>query len=553
MLKNHPKGLAVLFLSNMGERFGYYTMMAIFVLFLEAKLGIGKESMGLIWSGFLTAIYALPLLGGVLADKIGYGKVITMGIVVMFIGYAALAIPGSSEGMLYASLFTIALGTGLFKGNVVVILGNLYEEQGYKKMQDAAFNIFYMGINIGAFFAPYAATFLRDWILAQENLIYDKNLPGMCHSFLNGKLENVDKFTEIAKQQMGEVSMSLAEFANHYTEVLSSSYNAGFAVAALSMIVSLIIFIVFKKYYKHADYRHADKKDSGENVQVLTPAQTKERIIALVLVFTAVIFFWMAFHQNGLVQTWFAKDYTVGEVGVFDKIFFDLPAFLAVIAGVIGLVFIVGKRFVGKMKAVGFGLLVAGVVVTYLRVNSFSDSNAITAELFQSFNPIFVVFLTPIVIGVFAWLNKKKMEPSSPKKIGIGMLLTAAAYVIMILASTGLQSPSSLENLGGVSPMLVGPYWLISTYFVLTVAELCLSPMGLSFVAKVSPPQYRGLMQGGWLGATAIGNGLSGFISIPYANLELWQTYGILIATSLMSAIFVFSIIKRLERVTKGL
>ncbi|MCK5220931.1 MAG: MFS transporter, partial [Candidatus Aminicenantes bacterium] len=168
------------------------------------------------------------------------------------------------------------------------------------------------------------------------------------------------------------------------------------------------------------------------------------------------------------------------------------------------------------------------------------------------FNPIFVVFLTPVIVAFFAWLNKRGKEPSSPKKIGIGMLLLAAGWIIMILASLGLISPKALAGIGGTSPFLVAPYWLIGMYFTLTVSELFISPMGLAFVAKVSPPKFRGMMQGGWLAATAIGNMLSGQVAKPYAALELWQTYTLLVVTSLMSATFMFLIIKKLERVTEN-
>jgi len=556
MLKGHPKGLFVLFFSNMGERFGYYTMMAIFALFFEAKFGLELESVGFVWSGFLTAVYALPVLGGIMADRLGYGRIVSAGIVLMFSGYFMMAVPGSGQIFIYAALFVIALGTGFFKGNMAVILGNLYESKGYKKLHDAAFNIYYMGINIGAFFAPYAATGLRDWLMGGDGFTYDARVPGMAHQFLQGTLEveKLAEFQSIAHQQMGTAFTNLADFSQQYIDSLSQGYNAGFGIAGVSIVVSLIIFLAFKKYYKHADYLHKDRVESSEDVVQLTPKQTKDRLVALVLVFVVVIFFWMAFHQNGLTLTWFAKNYTAGVVGQFTKIFFDIWAFLSVIGIIMGLVFIIGRRFQSAMKLGGIGLIALCAVVLYFRVTTFSAgvSNAIAPELFQSFNPIFVVFLTPIVVGFFAWLNRKKKEPSTPKKMGFGMLITGSAYIIMIFACQGLASPESLVAQGGVSTMLVSPYWLIGTYFTLTVAELCISPMGLAFVARVSPPKYRGMMQGGWLGATAIGNGLSGQVAIPWANLELWQTFIILVVTSLLAAGLMFSILKKLERSTSS-
>lgn len=552
MLKGHPRGLFVLFFANMGERFGYYTMLSIFIYYMGAKFGWTKADLGWIWSGFLGAVYFLPLFGGILADKLGYGKTVTIGIFVMILGYILMSIPGMEPWFVFASLFVIAAGTGLFKGNLVVILGNLYEKKEYKGIHDAAFNIFYMGINIGAFFSPYAAMGMRDWLLARDGFTYEAKLPGMCHQYMQGTLENPGEFKELAIAQVGDGFTSLGDFAQTYADSLSASYNAGFACAAVSIVMSLIIFLVFKRHYKHADYLQKAKKAAGEEVVELTAKQTRDRMLALVLVFVVVIFFWMAFHQNGLTLAWFAKDYTAGSVGPITKIFFDLPAFLAVIGAIIGVVFLIGRRFKGAMKGLGAGLLVAGAGVAVWRYSGFESTNAISPELFQSFNPIFVVFLTPVILAVFAALNRRGKEPSAPGKIGIGMVITAVAYVILVLASFGLQSPAELKTVGEVSPELVTPYFLISTYLTLTIAELFLSPMGLSFVAKVSPPKFRGMMQGGWLAATAVGNILSGAVGVPYDKLELWQTFGILVGCCILAAIFMFAILKKLKAATES-
>ncbi|MCP4157107.1 MAG: peptide MFS transporter, partial [bacterium] len=360
MLKGHPKGLVVLFFSNMGERFGYYTMMAIFALFFEAKFGLTTQDIGFIWSAFLFSIYFLPLFGGLLADKIGYGKVVTSGIVLMFAGYAMMAVPGQGQFFIYISLFVIALGTGFFKGNLAVILGNLYEEQQYKKMTDSAFNIYYMGINVGAFFAPFAATGIRDWLMVKDGLVYNAKLPGMVHLFLNEKLKDVSKLKDLAVEQLGDKFTNLTDFCHQYTDSLGQGYNAGFAIASASIIASLIIFVVFKKYYVHADYLQHEKAKTEEDVVELTPEQTKNRVVALMMVFAVVIFFWMAFHQNGYILTFFAKNYTTGMVSQFTNIFFDLPALLSFIAVIIGLVFLLLPKFKGKTKGIGAGLAALG-------------------------------------------------------------------------------------------------------------------------------------------------------------------------------------------------
>lgn len=560
MFKGHPKGLYVLALSNMGERFGYYTMLAIFTLFIEAKLGIAESEIGQVWGIFLAAVYGLPIIGGLLADRLGYGKVVVAGMLVMFLGYVMLSYPPAGTPLLFSSLFIIALGTGFFKGNMVVLLGNLYEEAQYKKQQDTAFNIYYMGINVGAFFAPFAATGMRNLFLSFDKYYYDANIPRFAHNFIKDQsslsADALAKFKQIAVNMTGNANIDLVAFSKDYLASLSSAYNMGFAVAAVAIVISFIIFMVFKKHYKHVDFIHKKSASAGTTTE-LTPKQTKDRIVALVLVFITVIFFWMAFHQNGLVLTLFAKNYTAGYVSKLTYTLFDLPALLSLIAVIMGTIFLIIKG-TSMRKIIGFVLMIVGAVVLYTRFTGFSDTNRIDPETFQAFNPIFVVFLTPVVIAFFTSFINKGKEISSPRKIGYGMFIAAGAYVLMVIvAFIGkdggiLDSPNLIKSTtgGSVSSMLVSPYWLITTYFSLTIAELFLSPMGLSFVAKVAPPKLKGLMQGGWLFATALGNYLSGVIAMPYANLELWQTFTLLVVTSILSGIFIFSVLKRLEAAT---
>jgi proton-dependent oligopeptide transporter, POT family len=552
MLKGHPKGLIVAFFANMGERFGYYTMLAIFVLYLQAKFGFTTAEAGGIYGSFLFGIYFLPLLGGFVADNLlGYGKTITIGLVIMFLGYSLLAVPGLGIGMVYSSLAVISLGTGFFKGNLQALVGNMYDDPKFSANRDNAFNIFYMGINIGAFFAPSAAGAIGNWVLKAKGLTYDSSIPHLAHQFLNGKLEDVSKLTLLAKGQMGSNFTDLTTFSKAYIETLSSSYNAGFAVAAASMVVSFLIFIGFKRYYQQADVTEKQKSKSADlksKMVVLTPQQTRERLIALGLVFFVVIFFWMAFHQNGFTMTIFARDYTqLGHVNPSTYVLFDLSQLLPVLFAIIGsILFFTGKEI--KQKSIGAVIFIASISLAWYMINSFNGNYTITPQKFQQFNPIFIVFLTPVIIGFFTWLRNKGKEPSAPKKIGIGMLFTAIGFGLLIAASMGLTSPGKLN--GGVSDNLVSPFWLINTYLILTVAELFLSPIGISFVSKVAPPKYKGLAQGGWLGATAFGNLAAGLIGVLWDKIELWQFFAILVVMCLLSATFIFSILKRLEAAT---
>ncbi|OPZ80310.1 MAG: Dipeptide and tripeptide permease B [bacterium ADurb.Bin431] len=156
------------------------------------------------------------------------------------------------------------------------------------------------------------------------------------------------------------------------------------------------------------------------------------------------------------------------------------------------------------------------------------------------------------MVAIFSWLNTRGKDPSAPRKIGIGMLITAAGFLILVLSSIGLPSPKELSGQVAPAASLVSPYWLISTYLTLTIAELFLSPMGISFVAKVAPPKYKGLMQGGWFAATALGNYLLSVIGYFWMRVPLWALWTILVVCCLLSATFIFSVMKRLERATQS-
>ena len=559
MLKNHPRGLLVAFFTNMGERFGYYTMIAIFTLFIQAKYGLNAGDAGQVYGIFLAFVYFFPVLGGLLADRLlGYGKTVGLGLVVMFLGYLLLAIPttmGSGFFLVIGALGVIAIGTGLFKGNLQALVGNMYDDPRYSANRDSAFNIFYMGINIGAMFAPTAAELVSNWILKTYNFVYDARIPALANSLLKGKDMDVSKYLDIAKLQDSAVTMeTLKQFSEKYINALSKSYHLAFGVACISLIISMLVFWIFKKYYKQADMTEKQKAKSEtlkSQVVELTPQQTKERLIALGLVFLVVIFFWMAFHQNGAAMTYFARDYTVHQVDRTTNLWFDLFGLLPIFLSILGLYFLVKKnstkitRILGAVSAVGFGLL------AYFRYMGYSDSNPFTPQKFQHFNPFFIVVLTPLVVGFFSYLNKKGKNPSSPRKIGIGMLITAVAFTVLVLGSMGLSSPGDLH--GEVAPenMQVSTYWLISTYFILTIAELFLSPMGISFVSRVSPPKYKGLMQGLWFAATAVGNYLVAIIATLWLKVPLWALWAILAGCCILSATFIFSVMKRLEKATQ--
>ena len=562
MFKGQPKGLFALALANTGERFGYYTMLAIFMLFLQAKFGWGGSLASTVYAIFLACVYFFPVLGGILADKIGFGKCVVTGVCVMFLGYLALAIPTAANALgvtlMIAALLLIALGTGLFKGNLQVLVGNLYDDPKYSAKRDSAFSLFYMAINIGAMFAPSAATAITNRFLAKAGLIYKADIPALAHQLLDGTItaDNTAKLQSLASMMPGDASqMPLDQFSSYYIEHLSSSYNMGFAIACVSLIFSIAIYLCTRSWFKHADVnaKQAAAQGNAEVVE-LTPKQTKDRVVALCLVFAVVIFFWMAFHQNGQSLTWFARDYTQATAVGWSRIGFNIWA-LALIAVSVYTLF---AAFQSEKKS---GRAVSGVVTVLLWLGAYviykglDNPLEIFPQLFQQFNPFFVVALTPVSMAVFGALAAKKnkkhpkgLEPSAPKKIGIGMFVAALGYLIMIFASIGQASPAELN--GTVSPDPVIPQYLMATYLVLTFAELLLSPMGISFVSKVAPPKYKGLMMGLWFAATAIGNYLSSIPGLLWDKVPLWANWGILMALCLVAGAIMFAMLKKIEAAT---
>ncbi|TAL58634.1 MAG: MFS transporter [Bacteroidetes bacterium] len=606
MLKNHPRGLLVAFFSNMGERFGFYTMMAILVLFLQAKFGLSAEKAGTIYSWFYFSIYALALVGGILADATKkYKLVILTGIIIMFAGYIIMAVPGMTLTITVIGLFTIALGNGLFKGNLQAVVGQMYDDPKYSKFRDSAFMIFYMGINVGAFFAPFAATAMRNWWLKVNGFAHDGTLPSLCHQYINGTLTDTTTLQQLANNvNLGGPVADLAGFTNKYLEVFSRGYNYAFGIAAGAMVISLLVYIFFNRLLPNKEKKKTEVTEKVDfkpaamiaaivamgatafglhfikNVGwtsgfafglfaafitwIILSSKKEEmaRIVALVLVFIVVIFFWMSFHQNGLTLTLFARDYTAKQVGPVTNLFFTLPSMLAVVGSIAGLVLLLRNTMKGNIRIAGGVLFVIAFVYASFLLTGFDPTgllnklsspflakNSISPEVFQSFNPLFIVALTFPVMGAFAWLSGKGIEPSTPKKIGIGMIIAAIGFIVVLVSSIGLSSPSTLAGTPVNELDRVSPYWLISSYLILTIAELFLSPMGLSFVSKVAPSRFQGLMQGGWLLATAVGNKLLVVGTILWDKVSLSTLWLVFILCCLVSATFIFSIIKRLEKV----
>ena len=507
MFENQPKGLFALALANTGERFGYYTMIAVFVLFLRANFEMDPGTAGMIYSVFLGLVYFLPLVGGVLADKFGFGKMVTIGIVVMFLGYLFLSIPLGGETfallvMLLALLF-ISFGTGLFKGNLQVMVGNLYDDPKYADKRDSAFSIFYMAINIGALFAPTAAVRIKEWA---ESIGYAEN----------------------------------------------DAYHFSFAVACVSLIISMAIYYGFRSTFRHVEGNGtAAKTDDGKAIETeeLSKKDVKDRVVALLLVFAVVIFFWMSFHQNGLTLTYFANEFTQKTSSGVQSMAFDVVN-LVMIVFIVYAGFALFQSKTQKAKGISLAVILASIAVLIYKYTQVEGAIDVSAPIFQQFNPFYVVALTPVSMAIFGSLAAKGKEPSAPRKIAYGMVIAASAYTIMIIGSQGLLTPNEqavAAEAGTAS--YASANWLISTYLVLTFGELLLSPMGISFVSKVAPPKLKGAMMGGWFAATAIGNLLVSVGGYLWGGLPVWAVWSVFIGVCLLSALFMFSVMKRLEKV----
>ena len=516
MFKGHPKGLIAAALSNMGERFGYYIMNAVLVLFLCSKFGLDGDKAGIIYSIFYAGIYILSLVGGIIADRTqNYKGTIATGLVVMAAGYIILSIPvlatpENSSWLLSVTcvaLFLIAFGNGLFKGNLQAVVGQMYDnleaeaakddEEALriaKSKRDLGFQIFYVFINIGGLIAPFVAPALRSFWLKANGLVYDAGLPELCHKFINGTIgEQMTNLNTLMAAAGGDINNMMASCEN-YLKIFNEGVHYSFIASVAAMAISLIIFMIYKKGFPTPAKKAAAEvvEYTAEEKQAMA-AEIKQRMYALFAVLGIAIFFWFSFHQNGMSLSLFARD--------------------------------------------------------------FVTSTTIPPEVWQAVNPFFVITLTPVIIAIFSSLANKGKVISTPRKIAIGMGIAACAYLFLTIFSAvqGYPSADAFKELPVEEQAAQKSGWwvLIVIYFFLTAAELFISPLGLSFVSKVAPKTMLGLCQGLWLGATAVGNLLLWIGPLLYAKLPIWQCWTVFMVVCLISMGVMLGMVKWLERVTK--
>ncbi|MDE6006294.1 MAG: peptide MFS transporter [Muribaculaceae bacterium] len=507
MFKNHPKGLIPAALSNMGERFGYYIMNAVLVLFLCSKFGLKEETSAIVYSCFYAGIYVLSLVGGLIADKTqNYKGTIIWGLVIMTIGYVVLSIPifATAENQVWLltltcfSLFMIAFGNGLFKGNLQAIVGQLYDDPRYSSQRDAGFQIFYVFINIGGVLAPFVAPMLRSWWLGEHGMAYNASLPALCHEYLsvtdNMSTQNLNNLYALITEVGGNAAGNIKEFCTEYLNVFNTGIHYSFIASVAAMLISLTIFVATKKVLPTPS-----KKEKGvvENYtkeeKARMASEIRQRMYALFAVLGIAIFFWFSFHQNGTSLSLFARD--------------------------------------------------------------FVKTDSVSPEIWQALNPFYVIVLTPFVMMFFSWLGRRGKEISTPRKIAIGMGLAGIAYLFLLVFSAIKGYPSAdafkLLPTGDAEAMKTGPWVLFVLYFFLTVAELFISPLGLSFVSKVAPKHLQGLCQGLWLGATAVGNLLLWIGPLIYNACPIWVAWTVFFGVCAISMTVMYAMVGWLERVTK--
>ncbi len=560
--QGHPKGLWFLFGTEMWERFGYYLMLGIFSLYMvenwnSGGMGFTAAKKSDIYGTYLGLVYLTPFIGGLLADRLlGYRRSIIMGGLMMAAGYFCLSI--HSEFTFYIALFLIIMGNGFFKPNISTLVGNLYSGDDLKHKKDAGYNIFYMGINIGAFICNFVAAYMRinyGWGHAFAAAGVGM-LIGVIVFILGTKhVKHVDVVKPLQEGDMSTMRiLSLTVLPMFIFGILGymipgnflgSDTNDAFIIGCLP-VIAFFIFLAFK-----------------------SEASERRAIKALLAVFTCVILFFAIFHQNGDALTVWAEDHT-------DR---KMSDGVAAVAEDMGMAQVVVNNEIVSAPQAQFDSTIQVLraeekampdvtaeehkakgafsdKVTQLEKSrkyfetlpaadvpaEGSDMKLYSTELYQSINPFWVVMLTPVVVGFFGWMASRKREPSTPTKIAIGLVITALSALVMVGAV------SATHDLTGKA----GSWWLIASYGVITVGELCLSPMGLSLVSKLSPPRITALMMGGFFLAISVGNKLSGMLSSLWEEMDDKRNFFYLnFALVMAAAIVLIMMLKWLNSVMK--
>ena len=547
MWKNHPKALPFLFLSEMWERFGYYLMIGIFTLYLkdvEAGFAMTEKEASDLYGTFIALVFLTPFIGGLIADRyLGYKRSIVIGGLMMGAGYFMMGIHNTT--MLYVAMTLVIVGNGFFKPNISTLLGNFYNDEKYKDKKDEGYNIFYMGINIGAFICNFFGAALQI-LLGWQYAFMAAGLGmfvGVC-IFLLGTKYYGDK-TEKKGTQEGDMPFYKIVL---YILLPSVVFGAiGWLLKGVQSATNLDSYIFGSDSTDAFIFACIPVIFFYGSLYAKAKVEDKRPIGALLTIFSVVILFWAVFKLNGSALNTWADRYTDREIsGKTEQVFNGLKfakevTYKADSVDLYDEGFRLQKKNGVVEKEMGYPIYFRNVAKEKLPKEG-STVSLWATNLSQSINPGWVIILTPLVVAFFTFLRRRKKEPSTPTKIAFGLLISALSVLVMVAA----------VQIGGNGSEKVSVWWLVANYGIITIGELFLSPMGLSIVSKLSPVNITSLMMGGWFLSTSIGNKLSGVLASLWDTYNdkadfFWINFGLLLLASLL----MFVLLKQLNKVMK--
>ena len=563
----HPKALYILFLTEMWERFAYYLMVGILLLYLiDDKTG-GKgmtEKMGAdVVGSFIALVYLTPFIGGLLADRyLGYIRSIFIGGTLMALGYFGLSIPGNTA--LYVSLLLIIVGNGFFKPNISTLLGNIYNREDLKPLKDNAYNIFYMGINIGALVCNFVAAYLR-------------NQYGWGYAFAAAGVGLIVGMIILAsnlpKVRMGEVKKEVHAEDMPLSKIFSYVFLPAIIAAVIGWIIPTLIFgqtIMGSKSNDAFIFACLPIIAFYISLYVKATGQDKKGIGSLLFIFGISIIFWTIYNQNSTGLTLWAQKHTDRTVSPTAEKVANTLGFLQTVSDTPRLVDKVNPYFV-DVKDNSAVAEPMGDHYLKLQDGNIVDKTTHTVqvmgpdpyfnnvpkeewppsgheklantELFQSINPLFIIIFTPMIVFIFSYLRKRRKEPSTASKFGLALFISGLSALVMVFAIMSVNS---------VYLQKTSPYWLWGTYAVFTVSELLLSPIGLSLVSKLAPARLTALLMGGWFLSTSIGGKIAGVMTSFWDDFTDKKVFFlILVVAAFIGGILIFSRLKSLNTIVK--